>query len=86
MRRSARFVPRDWSTMSWSSTPTRDGSAEIALSSGADVAQEDDVLSEYGPSLGKGDAMWRGVSLTQADISVSSTATPSTRIPTTFRA
>ncbi len=45
-----------------------DGSAEIALSSGARVAQEDDVLSEYGPSLGKGDAMWRGVSLTHADI------------------
>ncbi len=45
-----------------------DGSATLAQASGADVVQEDDVLPQYGPALGKGDAMWRGVSLTQADI------------------
>ena len=45
-----------------------DGSAALAMAWGADAVLQDDVLSEYGPALGKGDAMWRGVSLTQADI------------------
>ncbi len=45
-----------------------DGSAEIATAAGARVIQQDEMLSEYGPALGKGDAMWRGVSATNADV------------------
>jgi glucosyl-3-phosphoglycerate synthase len=45
-----------------------DGSAEIAAASGARVIQQDDVLGEFGPALGKGDAMWRAVSRTGADV------------------
>jgi glucosyl-3-phosphoglycerate synthase len=45
-----------------------DGSAEIARAAGATVIQEDEVLSEYGPAQGKGDAMWRAVSVTSADV------------------
>ncbi len=45
-----------------------DGTAEIGRSSGARVIDQDDVLTEYGPALGKGDAMWRALRATSADI------------------
>jgi glucosyl-3-phosphoglycerate synthase len=32
------------------------------------VIDQDDVLAEYGPALGKGDAMWRALSVCAADI------------------
>jgi glycosyltransferase involved in cell wall biosynthesis len=44
-----------------------DGTAEMARTAGARVLQEDDVLSSYGPALGKGDAMWRAVHATDGD-------------------
>ena len=45
-----------------------DGTAEVALRAGARVMQEDAVLAEHGPALGKGDAMWRGLHATGSDI------------------
>ncbi|MBJ7328609.1 MAG: glucosyl-3-phosphoglycerate synthase [Solirubrobacteraceae bacterium] len=45
-----------------------DGTAEVAASAGARVVQRNDVLPQFGPSLGKGDAMWRALSQTDADI------------------
>lgn len=45
-----------------------DGTAEQALKAGARVMQQDSLLSEYGPTLGKGDAMWRGLHVTDGDI------------------
>ncbi len=45
-----------------------DGTAAIAGATGARVVQEDDVLPEAGPTLGKGDAMWRSLAVTDADI------------------
>jgi glucosyl-3-phosphoglycerate synthase len=45
-----------------------DGTAEIARAAGAEVLQQDDVLAEYGPALGKGDAMWRAVHAGDEDI------------------
>jgi glucosyl-3-phosphoglycerate synthase len=45
-----------------------DGTAQIARSAGARVIDQDDVLAEYGPALGKGDAMWRALSVCAADI------------------
>jgi glucosyl-3-phosphoglycerate synthase len=45
-----------------------DGSAEIAEAAGARVVQQDEVLAEVGPALGKGDAMWRSLAVTAAQI------------------
>jgi glucosyl-3-phosphoglycerate synthase len=45
-----------------------DGTEAVALSHGAQVLQQDELLPEYGPALGKGDAMWRALHATDADI------------------
>src|SRR4051794_27532806 len=36
-----------------------DGTAEIAVSRGAEVFSENELMSSYGGAHGKGDAMWR---------------------------
>jgi glucosyl-3-phosphoglycerate synthase len=40
-----------------------DGTADIAARAGAEVHQEAALLPEFGPPLGKGDAMWRALSV-----------------------
>ncbi len=40
-----------------------DGTAEIARGWGAEVHAQDSLMPELGPVLGKGDAMWRGLSV-----------------------
>jgi glucosyl-3-phosphoglycerate synthase len=45
-----------------------DGTAEIARASGAEVYSENELLPAYGPSQGKGDAMWRALSVARGDI------------------
>jgi glucosyl-3-phosphoglycerate synthase len=45
-----------------------DGTAQVAAAAGARVIQQDDVLSEHGRALGKGDAMWRAVSATCSEV------------------
>lgn len=45
-----------------------DGTADIAAAAGARVHQHTDVLPRYGPALGKGDALWRSLSVTSGDI------------------
>lgn len=47
-----------------------DGSAEIAARHGAEVFQESDLLPQFGHVLGKGDAMWRALSVARGDIVV----------------
>lgn len=47
-----------------------DGSARSAETAGADVFQEAALLDEFGPPAGKGDALWRGLSVTTGDIVV----------------
>ncbi len=47
---------------------SRDGTARIAAGAGGRVLQQDEVLTEHGPALGKGDAMWRSVHATTAEI------------------
>jgi glucosyl-3-phosphoglycerate synthase len=42
---------------------SRDGTAALAERAGAEVHQESDLLPEFGPVLGKGDAMWRALSV-----------------------
>jgi glucosyl-3-phosphoglycerate synthase len=45
-----------------------DGTADIARAHGAEVYSENELLHEYGPAQGKGDAMWRGLSVARGDI------------------
>jgi glycosyltransferase involved in cell wall biosynthesis len=47
---------------------SRDGTAAAAAAAGARVLHQDEVLTEYGPALGKGDAMWRGLHQTSGEI------------------
>jgi glucosyl-3-phosphoglycerate synthase len=42
-----------------------DGTAERAARAGARVLQQDELLPELGPALGKGDAMWRALAVTE---------------------
>jgi glucosyl-3-phosphoglycerate synthase len=41
---------------------SEDGTAELAARAGARVLQESELMSDHGPVLGKGDAMWRALS------------------------
>ncbi|HST56556.1 MAG TPA: glucosyl-3-phosphoglycerate synthase [Solirubrobacteraceae bacterium] len=45
-----------------------DGTASVAVQAGATVYQEAELLPQFGPVLGKGDAMWRGLSVLDSDI------------------
>ena len=45
-----------------------DGTAAIAAACGAEVLQQASLLAEFGPVLGKGDAMWRALSVLTGDL------------------
>ncbi len=45
-----------------------DGTADIARSHGAEVYSENELIPNYGPAQGKGDAMWRSLSVARGDI------------------
>jgi glucosyl-3-phosphoglycerate synthase len=45
-----------------------DGTADVARSRGAEVYSENELMSGYGPARGKGDAMWRSLSVARGDI------------------
>lgn len=45
-----------------------DGTAAVAERAGAAVRQEAELLPEFGPVLGKGDAMWRALSILEGDV------------------
>lgn len=47
---------------------SEDGSAEIAAAHGAEVHQEAELLTEFGAVLGKGDAMWRALTVARGDL------------------
>jgi glucosyl-3-phosphoglycerate synthase len=47
-----------------------DGTAAVAERAGAQVVQEAKLLPEFGPVLGKGDAMWRALSVVERDVVV----------------
>jgi glucosyl-3-phosphoglycerate synthase len=47
---------------------SRDGTAEVAARHGVTVYQEDELVPELGPAAGKGDAMWRSLSVATGDI------------------
>jgi glucosyl-3-phosphoglycerate synthase len=45
-----------------------DGTAQVAERAGAKVVQERELIAELGPVLGKGDAMWRSLSVLSGDL------------------
>lgn len=45
-----------------------DGTADIARRVGAEVHDQEDLLPELGPVLGKGDAMWRSLRVLRGDL------------------
>ncbi|HEY1687646.1 MAG TPA: glucosyl-3-phosphoglycerate synthase [Solirubrobacteraceae bacterium] len=47
---------------------SEDDTATIARQAGLEVVQENQLLSDYGPAQGKGDAMWRGLAATSSEI------------------
>jgi glucosyl-3-phosphoglycerate synthase len=47
---------------------SEDGTGEIAARRGAEVHREADLLDWAGPALGKGDAMWRALSVLTGDV------------------
>jgi glucosyl-3-phosphoglycerate synthase len=47
---------------------SRDGTAAVARGAGASVHQEAELLPQYGPVLGKGDAMWRALSVLESEL------------------
>ena len=47
---------------------SRDGTARVAERAGATVHQEAGLLPHVGPVLGKGDAMWRALSVIDSDV------------------
>ena len=49
---------------------SQDQTVAIAQRAGLRVAQESELLPEYGPAQGKGDAMWRGLAATASEIVV----------------
>jgi glucosyl-3-phosphoglycerate synthase len=47
---------------------SRDGTARIAAEAGAEVHSEADLMTSYGPVIGKGDAMWRALSVLDGEL------------------
>jgi glucosyl-3-phosphoglycerate synthase len=47
---------------------SEDATAEVAAAGGAEVHQEADLMPGWGPVLGKGDAMWRALSVLHGDV------------------
>ena len=45
-----------------------DGTAELAAANGAEVHQQAELLPDHGPVLGKGDAMWRALTVLRGDV------------------
>jgi glucosyl-3-phosphoglycerate synthase len=45
-----------------------DGTADVARRHGAEVYDEDELLPAFGPAIGKGDAIWRALSVARGDV------------------
>jgi glucosyl-3-phosphoglycerate synthase len=45
-----------------------DGTADIGARYGAEVHQQEDLLRQFGPVLGKGDAMWRALTVLRGEV------------------
>jgi glucosyl-3-phosphoglycerate synthase len=49
---------------------SQDGTADVAAKLGAEVHQESDLVPGFGQALGKGDAMWRALSVARGELLV----------------
>jgi len=49
---------------------SEDGTADLAVRLGAEVRQESELLAEFGPARGKGDAMWRALAAARGELIV----------------
>jgi len=47
-----------------------DATAAVASAAGATVVNTDEVLGDFGPAIGKGDVLWRSVSVSRGDVIV----------------
>jgi glucosyl-3-phosphoglycerate synthase len=47
---------------------SQDGTADVAAAAGAEVHQESALLTDFGQALGKGDAMWRALSVARGEV------------------
>jgi glucosyl-3-phosphoglycerate synthase len=47
-----------------------DGTGEVARAAGAEVLEAQELAPEHGPSLGKGDAVWRAIPALRGDVVV----------------
>jgi glucosyl-3-phosphoglycerate synthase len=47
-----------------------DGTAEVARRAGLEVYDENELMPGFGPAIGKGDAMWRALSVARGDVVV----------------
>ncbi len=47
---------------------SRDGTGAIAAALGAEVLRPSELLAQFGPVVGKGDAMWRALSVLSGDL------------------
>ena len=47
-----------------------DGTAALARQRGAEVYDESELMPAFGPVVGKGDAMWRALSVARGDLIV----------------
>lgn len=47
-----------------------DGTGQVAAAGGATVLQESELLTQYGPARGKGDAMWRALAAATGELVV----------------
>jgi glucosyl-3-phosphoglycerate synthase len=45
-----------------------DGTAGVAATAGAEVVQQDELMPQLGPAVGKGDAMWRALGAARGDL------------------
>lgn len=47
---------------------SEDGTADAAAEAGAEVVQQDALMAGHGPTLGKGDALWRALTACRGDV------------------
>jgi glucosyl-3-phosphoglycerate synthase len=47
-----------------------DGTADLARRHGAEVYDEDELMPAFGPAIGKGDAIWRALSVARGEVVV----------------
>ena len=47
---------------------SEDGTADAARRAGAEVVQENELLPDFGPVVGKGDAMWRALDAVRGEV------------------